>query len=454
MMKRWQDLKQVFFVGIGGIGMSALARHFASAGWKVAGYDRSASPVTEALEAEGIPVLLEDNLRLIPKEFKDIESTLVVYTPAVPLTSEVLGYFQSNDFYIHKRSEVLGWLTEDMRSLAVAGTHGKTTTSTLLAHILIEAGMHPTAFLGGISANYNTNFIRGKGKWMVLEADEYDRSFLHLHPLMAVITAIEPDHLDIYRDESHFRQAFEQFASQVQPEGHLVTRYDLNLGRETYGLEVKDADFHGENIRVENGQFVFDMHWPDGSFSENIRCGLPGRHNVENAVAAASLAFRAGISKSDIAKAIGTFKGVRRRFETIVQKNDLVYIDDYAHHPTELKAIIHSVRELYPERHLTVVFQPHLFSRTKDFMNEFAEVLASADDLILMDIYPAREEPIPGITSKALIKLVNLPNKTVVQKKDLVEQLAQSPREIILTAGAGDIDRMVQPIKKWIDEQG
>ena len=448
------NIHSVYFLGIGGIGMSALARYFKAKGKHVSGYDKTPTSLTNELIAEGIDVHFEDNIDIInPKILNSKSELLVVYTPAVPKEHKEYCYFIENGFTIKKRSEVLGLITKQHFTVAVAGTHGKTTTSSIVAHILKHSGIDCTAFLGGITQNYHTNLLLSdKSNIIVVEADEYDRSFLTLYPDIAIITSVDPDHLDIYGDKKHLEESFNLFAKQVKPNGKLIAKKGLALEDEitkkslSYSV-VSTADFHASNIRVEEGSFIFDLE----SKIENIEAitfNVPGRHNVENAVAAAAAAQLIGVEGNEIKNALNSFKGVKRRFEYQVNSKDLIYIDDYAHHPEELKACINAVRELYPGKKITGVFQPHLYSRTRDFADGFAGSLDLLDECILLDIYPARELPIEGVSSQMLLKKMHIQNKILLQKNELVKDIKNRELEVLLTLGAGDIDQLVEPIKK------
>ena len=434
----------IFLIGIGGIGMSSLARYFLDQGAVVGGYDRVKNSNCIALEGLGISILYEDIPNHIPSEFRDREQVEIIYTPAIPKDQQILNYYRSGGFDLNKRAERLGIISKSHQCLAVAGTHGKTTTSCLLAHLMNEAGKEPTAFLGGIAVNYQSNFISGRsGGVMIAEADEYDRSFLQLSVDGAIITSTDSDHLDIYESGDQLRQAFGSFANAV--EGPLLVHTSTGLQGTTYAVEEK-ADYQAENVRIDDHRFVFDLV-SSKHHIKGIRSALPGRHNIENSVAAAALALEFGLKEEEILSGIDTFRGIERRFEYHITHKDLVYIDDYAHHPAEIKAIIMAVRELYPERKLTGIFQPHLFSRTQDFAEEFAHELSALDELILMDIYPARERPIPGVNSSWLLEKVDLEQKSLMNKDDIIQHFSKSKPEVILTLGAGDIDRLVQPLK-------
>ena len=445
--------KNVYFIGIGGIGMSAIARYYKFKGFNVAGYDRTPSELTAELEAEGIAVHYEDDITRIPC---NVEETLVVYTPAIPESLQELQSVRERGYRVIKRSRMLGEIAEGQKCLAVAGTHGKTTTSTLTAHILTESGEGCTAFLGGISKNYGTNLLMSKNEVVVAEADEFDRSFLQLHPDIAVITAMDADHLDIYGDLAHVQEAFRQFASQVK--GTLIIKHGLPVSNSdtaarilTYHFKDKAADFHAENLTVDAlGHFSYDLHHPGGVIS-GIRVGTLGWVNVENSVAAAAIALTHGIAPEAIRKAIGSFEGAKRRLDEHINTPGLTYIDDYAHHPAELATAISSIREIFPGRKLTGIFQPHLYTRTRDFAPEFAQALSALDKLILLDIYPAREEPIPGVTSEIIFKDVTAPEKVLITKEELMPYLEKEPLDVLITFGAGNIDRYIEPIKEMLN---
>jgi len=440
------DIQKVYLVGVGGIGMSGLARYFHHIGCLVSGYDKTETPLTLALKAEGIAVNYTDNVEYIEADFKiNSSNTLIIYTPAIPASSPILNYFKLNGFELQKRSQVLGILSQGMFTIAVAGTHGKTTTSCLIAHILQSSGNNCSAFLGGISSNYNTNVLFGNNNVLVVEADEYDRSFLTLHPDISIITSMDADHLDIYGDESHLVQSFQLFASQIKPNGHIIKKQGLNLPNgTTYSIAGK-ADAEAQNIRVENGVFVFDFKNKNIDI-KGLILGLPGQHNIENAVAAIQVALLLDIDENRIREALHSFKGVKRRFEYQL-KADKIYVDDYAHHPEELKACFTAIRTLYPHKELTVIFQPHLFTRTRDFADDFALVLSTVDDLVLLDIYPARELPIENVNSQMLIDKISLINKQICTKQQALDYIKNKQPQLLLTVGAGDIDTLVLPLK-------
>lgn len=439
------QIHNVYFIGIGGIGMSALARYFQNIGKNVSGYDKTPSTLTNELIAGGMSIHFEDNIDLIPKDYY-IENTLVVLTPAVPITHSELNYFLEREYIVKKRAEVLGIITEDTFCFAVAGTHGKTTTSSILGHILYESGADVTAFLGGIVENYNSNLI-GLGKSIsVVEADEFDRSFLHLHPNIACVTSMDADHLDIYGDASSIESSFREFADKVSDKSKLFVPKGLPLE----GLKVainEEATFTATNIRIENSSYVFDVKSPSETI-ENIAFSLPGHHNLMNALMALAMAKTFGTPTNDIAKALASFKGVQRRFSYQIKSENLVYIDDYAHHPTEIEAVRQAVRELYPNQKVLAIFQPHLFSRTKDFIDGFAESLSKFDEILLLDIYPARELPMEGVTSSWLLSKIENSNKKLVSKSELISEILKSNSKVIVTIGAGDIGELVPTIKK------
>ena len=447
--------KNVYFIGIGGIGMSAIARYFKFKGLNVSGYDKTESELTDTLQKQGIDVHYEDNVDFIPK---DVENTLVVYTPAIPHDMGELVYVQEHGYKVLKRSKILGEITDGERCLAVAGTHGKTTTSTLTAHILTESGGGCSAVLGGISKNYGTNLRMSHSNAVVAEADEFDRSFLQLHPEIAVITAIDADHLDIYGDISHVLEAFKAFASQVH--GTVITKLGLDITAEDtkakilrYHYNDSRADFYARNPRPDNlGYFSFDLVYPGGVI-ENVKCGTPGWVNVENSVAAAAICLTYGVNPEAIRHAIGTFQGVKRRLDIHLNTEKISYIDDYAHHPKELATAISSMRDIFPGRKLTAIFQPHLYTRTRDFAEGFAEALSKVDKLILLDIYPAREEPIPGVTSEIIYDKVTAPEKVLLKKEELMGYLEKEPVDVLVTFGAGNIDRFIEPIEDMLKKR-
>lgn len=446
------EYRNIYFIGIGGIGMSAIARYYHQKGLKVSGYDKTPSELTHALESEGIEVHYEDNISYIPK---DIEGTLVVYTPAIPKDMGELVHVQQAGYRVIKRSRTLGEIAQGQRCMAVAGTHGKTTTSTLVAHIFQDSGEGCSAFLGGISKNYDTNLLVSANETIVAEADEFDRSFLQLFPEIAVITSMDADHLDIYSDIENMHSSFREFASQVS--GTVIAKAGLPLSEADtrarllrYSYDDASADFFSSDIEVDGcGYFTFNLHYPGGVI-EGCRVGIPGWINVENAVAASAIALTYGLDPEKVKHALGTFQGVKRRFDIHLNTPECSYIDDYAHHPKEISAAISSMRDIFPGRRLTAIFQPHLYTRTRDFADEFAEALSSVDKLILLDIYPAREEPIPGVTSEIIFRNVTAPEKVMMVKEDLMEYLKNEPIDTLITFGAGNIDRFIGPITEML----
>lgn len=444
-----KQIHNVYFIGIGGIGMSALARYFQNIGKKVVGYDKTPTQLTDELTAIGLAIHFEDNVNLIPEDFKT-ENTLVIVTPAVPASHLEWNYFKENGYTIKKRAEVLGIITKDTYCFAVAGTHGKTTTSSILGHILYESGVDVTAFLGGIVENYNSNLI-GSGKTVtVVEADEFDRSFLHLHPNVSCVTSMDADHLDIYGDAASIEESFREFAAKTPAENLYVIK-GLELKGNTIGIN-DDSDFSAQNICIENGFYVFDVKTPT-EVVKNVKFALPGHHNLTNALLAFAMAKSYGVSNEKICNALASFKGVRRRFSFQIREEKLVYIDDYAHHPTEINAVHQAVRELYPNKKVIAVFQPHLFSRTKDFIDSFAESLAKFDEILLLEIYPARELPMEGVNSTWLLNKIDNPNKKLITKEELFTVFEKSDAEVFITIGAGDIGEMVKNIKKTLHEK-
>ncbi len=445
-------LSSVYFLGIGGIGMSALARYFKSIGIKVSGYDKTPTVLTAKLEEEGITIHFEDNISLIDKN-----AELVVYTPAVPKDHKEYNYLKDNNYTVLKRSEVLGMITKSSYSICVAGTHGKTTTSAMIAHVLRHSDYGCNAFLGGIATNYATNFWSSEKNVSVAEADEYDRSFLKLFPDVAVITAMDADHLDIYGTAEKLRDAFIEFANQVKPGGLLISKFGLSRSGEfkagnkiSYSMQNNAADAYAENIKLNNGSYVFDIVIKKETIND-VELNMGGMHNIENVVAAITVAKHIGITTEKIKAAVAAFRGVKRRFEYVVKNDELVMIDDYAHHPEELRALITGAKELFPGKKCTVVFQPHLFSRTKDFADGFAEVLSLADEVIILPIYPAREKPVEGVSSEMILNKMTSDNKRVLNKGALLDWIKNNKQELLITAGAGDIDNLVEPIKKYLE---
>ena len=460
-----KELKYVYFIGIGGIGMSALARYFNFYGKQVAGYDRTTSPLTQTLADEGISVHYTDSLLEIPSDIRSLENKhqiLVVYTPAIPKESEELNFFIKNQYTVLKRSQVLGLIIKDKRGIAVAGTHGKTSVTTTTAHLLKQSTIDCSAFLGGISKNYQTNFLFSPNSdYVVVEADEYDRSFHQLFPEIAVVTAMDADHLDIYGTHEAVIESFYQFMKQITIGGILILKQGLNIAPiETtlenhaikvfrYSMNNPESDFHAMNIRKTEGRYLFDIKTPTGVIAD-ISFNLPGPVNIENSVAAVAVAYSCKMSPEQIAAGLETFMGVKRRFDYHVKTDSIVYIDNYAHHPEEIKACLTAVRDFYPGKKITTIFQPHLFSRTKDFATEFAKSLSLSDELLLLDIYPAREKPIEGVTSKIIFDNVTCKEKTLISKDEIISILQRKNIEILLTVGAGDVDTFCDRIKELI----
>ena len=448
MMKSLNTISRIYFLGIGGIGMSALARYFNNRGVQVSGYDKTPTPLTRLLESEGMKVHYEDDVKLL-----DEKADLVVYTPALPADHRELAYYREHGFDVVKRSVVLGMITKDHFNVCVAGTHGKTTTSAMIAHILRDTGFGCNAFLGGIATNYNSNFWSSKNEVCVAEADEYDRSFLQLYPDVAVITAMDADHLDIYGTEENMQEAFIGFSSHIKPGGLLIYRHALARASEfkgdrrlSYAADDSAADAYATNIHTRDGAYHFNLVLP-GERINGFVLNMGGRHNIENAVAAIIVARQLGIDADKIIEAVKNFQGVKRRFEYVVKDERHIVIDDYAHHPEELRALIQGAKELYPIK-TTIVFQPHLYSRTKDLAAGFAEVLSLADEAILLPIYPAREMPVPGVTSRLILDQMTTGDHKLMEKDELMQWLSHNNRGMLIISGAGDIDAMVEPIKE------
>jgi len=460
--------KHIYLIGIGGIGMSALARYFNAQGKNVYGYDKVQSTLCKQLQNEGIKIHYNDGVENIPQIIQNAtcNEALVIYTPAIAKQNIELNFFSDKGFKVYKRAEVLGMISRQSYTIAVAGTHGKTTTSSILAHILQNAGKQTTAFLGGISKNYNTNLLLSeKGNFLIVEADEYDRSFLQLHPDIAIITSVDADHLDVYKNKEDLHAAFRQFVSQIKQKGVLLVEESIAIDFPVPEAGVKlsystltKADYYANDIKVKEGKMAFEMIALDVMMGinsekkkEDLELILPGIHNVSNAVAAAAVACYLGLSFKDIRQGLSTFEGIKRRFDVHINSKNLVYVDDYAHHPKEVSSTIHAAKQLFPEREITVIFQPHLFSRTKDFAHDFAEALSLANQLILLDIYPARELPIEGVNAKMLLGLCTNPKKETCSKEELLSVLEQEELDVLLTLGAGDIDTLVEPIKHLLN---
>lgn len=445
------SIRYVYLIGIGGIGMSALARYFRHLGCVVAGYDKTETALTKQLVSEGIPVSYADDFSVVDDAFKTVDKhTLVIYTPAVPAELNILNRFHGLGHTLFKRSQVLGLISRDRFTIAVAGTHGKTTTSTLIAHILKDSGYDCSAFLGGISTNYQSNILFSDNNVIVVEADEYDRSFLTLYPDIAVVTSADADHLDIYGDKDHLHESFRLFLGQLQDDGVGIVKSGLPFEATIRYSATESADAFADNIRIVAGEFYFDYVWSEGRIP-SVHLGVPGTHNVENAVAAITVARQLGIDTGQIVRALSNFSGVKRRFEYVIKSDSAVYIDDYAHHPEELRAFLSAVKQLYPDRALTVVFQPHLYTRTRDFADEFAAVLALADTLLLMDIYPARELPIPGVNSRVLLEKIAVADKHLINAQGVLDYVRHKRPPLVVTVGAGDIDLLVEPMKAILE---
>lgn len=448
-MSTLENIQNFYFIGIGGIGMSALARYFNSQGKKVAGYDKTPSKLTKALEAEGICITFEDNPEKIPSDFLNIDTTLVIFTPAIPKNAAIYQYYTEKCFVLKKRAEVLGLISNQIFTLAVAGTHGKTTTTAILGHLLKETNAPVTAFLGGISEDIQSNFISLGNDVIVAEADEFDRSFLNLTPNIAAITSMDADHLDIYGVDEHLKASFRSFASLVSES--IFVKNGLPLEGKTIGIE-EEADFAAINLKIENGAYRFDVKTPTQIITD-FRLSIPGRHNVFNATTAIAMALAYGIRAEKLPDALQSFKGVKRRFSFPLRTSKRILIDDYAHHPAEIEAVHTAVKEMYPEQSNLVIFQPHLFSRTRDFAEDFAEKLSEFDQIFLLNIYPAREEPIEGITSEWLLEKIDNPNKRIISKEELALAVQQTKSRVILMLGAGDIGNEVESVKIALENE-
>ena len=455
-----KDIKSVYFVGAGGIGMSAIASYFLHIGVVVAGYDKTPSALTKELEKEGMDIHYEENVALIPAACKDASSTLVIYTPAIPQEHQELVYFHENGFTIEKRAQVLGTLTRSHKGLCVAGTHGKTTTSTMCAHIMHQSHVDCNAFLGGISKNYGTNYILSdKSDYVVIEADEFDRSFHWLRPWMSVITATDPDHLDIYGTKEAYLESFRHYTELIQPGGALIIHKNLEMkqhvqdGVKIYEYSLNEGDFHAENIKIDNGEITFDFISPVESIS-NVELGQPVPINIENAVAAMAMAQLNGCTAEEIKEGIKTYEGVERRFDFKIKDDKHVFLSDYAHHPKEIYQSAKSIRELYKNRKITAIFQPHLYTRTRDFYKDFADSLSILDEVILCDIYPAREAPIPGVTSELIYK--NLKpgvEKSMIHKEDVLDLVKKRDFDVLIVLGAGDLDNLVPQMAEILKQK-
>lgn len=453
-MSLFGNIENIYFSGIGGIGMSALARYFIAGGYNVAGYDRARSNLTDALVEEGCLISYNDLVSEIPAEFKNLENTIIVYTPAIPQSNNILSFFRSNEYVVLKRSAVLGMISAKYRTIAVAGTHGKTSVSTITAHILKQSTLDCTAFLGGISKNYNTNMILGEGAFTVMEADEYDKSFHTLSPEIALITSMDPDHLEVYGSHEGMIEAYRKFANGIITGGTLIVHSSIRsllypidgVKILTYG-DGPDCDFKLLDSNISDDYYHFSIEYYGGKI-ENLRWSVVGKRNLNNALAAIAISLTAGVTSEEIRKSLLYFKGVERRFDIKINSPGFIFIDDYAHHPEEINAVHQAVREMYPNQKVLAIFQPHLFSRTKDFADEFASSLEKFDQVLLLDIYPARELPIEGVNSQWLLDKIDNPNKKLITKSDIVKEIQKSDIKVIITIGAGDIGAEVKNIKE------
>lgn len=440
------SIRKIYFIGIGGIGMSALAKYFFNKNLIVSGYDKTQTNITDSLISLGIKIVFKDSNDLIDKEFLDSKETLVVVTPAIPITNKILNYFKSSGFKVMKRAEVLGLITSNSKCLAIAGTHGKTTTTAILTHLMFECDQKFTSFIGGISENYNSNFIDNGHEYTIVEADEYDRSFLCLAPDIACITSIDADHLDIYGDESNLNNAFSEFSKLIPSKNKLFVHSNIDFPGISYGINTS-SDYCAQNISIENGVYNFDLKAPNTIF-KGLKFSIPGKHNLSNAVAAFAMALESGCNEINLRSALETYKGVKRRFSYKLKTDDLIFIDDYAHHPKEIDVVWEAVNEIYPNKKTTAVFQPHLYSRTKDFADDFAVSLSKFDTVLLLDIYPAREIPIHGVTSTWLLEKITSRRKKLVTKDNLFKAIIAEDNPILITMGAGDIEVEVDKLTK------
>jgi UDP-N-acetylmuramate--alanine ligase len=440
------SIRKIYFIGIGGIGMSALAKYFFNKNLIVSGYDKTQTNITDSLISLGIKIVFKDSNDLIDKEFLDSKDTLVVVTPAIPITNKILNYFKSSGFKVMKRAEVLGLITNNSKCLAIAGTHGKTTTTAILTHLMFECDQKFTSFIGGISENYNSNFIDNGHEYTIVEADEYDRSFLCLAPDIACITSIDADHLDIYGDESNLNNAFSEFSKLIPLKNKLFVHSNIDFPGISYGINTS-SDYCAQNISIENGVYNFDLKSPNTIF-RGLKFSIPGKHNLSNAVAAFAMALESGCDEINLRSALETYKGVKRRFSYKLKTDDLIFIDDYAHHPKEIDVVWEAVNEIYPNKKTTAVFQPHLYSRTKDFADDFAVSLSKFDTVLLLDIYPAREIPIHGVTSTWLLEKITSRRKKLVTKDNLFKAIIAEDNPILVTMGAGDIEVEVDKLTK------
>ena len=440
------SIRKIYFIGIGGIGMSALAKYFFNKNLIVSGYDKTQTNITDSLISLGVKIVFKDSNDLIDKDFLDSKDTLVVFTPAIPNSNKILNYFKSSGFKVMKRAEVLGLITNNSKCLAIAGTHGKTTTTAILTHLMFECDQKFTSFIGGISENYNSNFIDNGDEYTIVEADEYDRSFLCLAPDIACITSIDADHLDIYGDESNLNNAFSEFSKLIPSKNKLFIHSNIDFPGISYGVNTS-SDYCAQNISIENGVYNFDLKAPNTIF-KGLKFSIPGKHNLSNAVAAFAMALESGCNEINLRSALETYKGVKRRFSYKLKTDDLIFIDDYAHHPKEIDVVWEAVNEIYPNKKTTAVFQPHLYSRTKDFADDFAVSLSKFDTVLLLDIYPAREIPIHGVTSTWLLEKITSRRKKLVTKDNLFKAIRAEDNPILITMGAGDIEVEVDKLTK------
>jgi UDP-N-acetylmuramate--alanine ligase len=440
------SIRKIYFIGIGGIGMSALAKYFFNKNFIISGYDKTRTNITDSLISLGVKIVFKDSNDVIDKEFLDSKDTLIVVTPAIPNTNKILNYFKSSGFKVMKRAEVLGLITNNSKCFAIAGTHGKTTTTAILTHLMFECDQKFTSFIGGISENYNSNFIDNGHEYTIVEADEYDRSFLCLAPDIACITSIDADHLDIYGDESNLNNAFSEFSKLIPSKNKLFVHSNIDFPGISYGVNTS-SDYSAQNISIENGLYNFDLKAPNTIF-KGLKFSIPGKHNLSNAVAAFAMALESGCNEINLRSALETYKGVKRRFSYKLKTDDLIFIDDYAHHPKEIDVVWEAVNEIYPDKKITAVFQPHLYSRTKDFADDFAVSLSKFDTVLLLDIYPARETPIHGVTSTWLLEKITSRRKKLVTKDNLFKAITTEDNPILITMGAGDIEVEVDKLTK------
>lgn len=439
-------IKNIYLIGIGGIGMSALARYFHKKNKHVSGYDKNKSKITDSLILKGVKIVFNDDVNYIEKEYLDSEKTLVITTPAVPKTNSILNFFNNNNYKVLKRAEVLGLVTSDTKCLAIAGTHGKTTTTSILAHLMLKSNQKVTAFLGGISENYKSNFVEKGSEFSIVEADEFDRSFLHLNPSLACITSMDSDHLDVYKNETNLKIAFKQFSDLLPSKNNLFVHESINFPGLSYGFD-SNSDYYAQNLSIKKGYYIFDLKTPKTTY-KSLKFPAIGKHNLSNAIVAFAMALETGCDELNLRNSLESYIGVERRFTVKIKTDNFLFIDDYAHHPKEIDAVWNAISEIYPNKRITVIFQPHLFSRTKDFADEFANSLSKFDSVLLLDIYPARELPIEGVTSNWLLSKVNSNSKKLVNKNNLITHVKKINNPILITIGAGDIDLVANELTK------